>query len=296
MRVTTAAASRHALQNLQAALGDVQNLQNQLSSGKAIQRPSDDPSGALVAMRNRSEIRRQDQYGRNAEDGLGWLATTDTALTSASDLMRRARDLTLQGANGSLSSTDRSALAVEVENLRDALVQTANTTYLDRPVFAGTENVLVAFRQTGGTVSYEGNDGTSSRTVAPDTRVPVNVTGASAFGANGSSVFDALTTIAAHLRGDDTAALSTSDLTALDGHRTRIQDTLSSVGARYNRIESLRTQAGTLGDDLRVRLSDVEDVDLPKTIMELQLRQTAYQAALATSAKVLQPSLVDFLR
>ena len=145
-------------------------------------------------------------------------------------------------------------------------------------------------------MTYEGNDGTASRTVATNTQVQVNVTGAAVFGPNGSNVFDTLSTIAQHLRADDVGALSGADLTALDAHRTRIQDTLSSVGARYNRIEGLRTQAGTLGDDLRIRLSDVEDVDIPKTIMELQLRQTAYQAALATSAKVLQPSLVDFLR
>ena len=295
-RVTSGSASRTVLANLQNSLSRVQKLQDQLSSGKVIQRASDDPAGALQSMQDRSAIRRASQYSRNADDGLSWLNTADSSLQSVLTSVSRVRDLVLQGGNGSLSQSDRNAIASEVDALRDGLVQVANTQYLDRPIFGGTSTAASAFTQTGTTVTYAGNTQPVQRTAAPGVQVPVSVDGIAVFGPDGANLFDTLNQISADLRSGNITNLTTADLGALDAHRNTVQDVLSTVGARTNRLETLQKLADANHDDLTTRLSAVEDVDLPKTIMDLQLQQTSYQAALSAGAKVLQPSLVDFLR
>src|SRR5690606_23393672 len=109
--------------------------QERLSSGRIINRPSDSPTGTVAAMQLRSERRMMQQYVRNADDGLGWLNTLDATLTSISSQLNRVRDLTLQAmSSGAAASAEaREALAVEVENIREALIGLANTRYLDRP-------------------------------------------------------------------------------------------------------------------------------------------------------------------
>jgi flagellar hook-associated protein 3 FlgL len=295
-RVTSGSASRTVLANLQNSLSRVQKLQDQLSSGKVIQRASDDPAGALQSMQDRSAIRRASQYSRNADDGLSWLNTADSSLQSVLTSVSRVRDLVLQGGNGSLSQSDRNAIASEVDALRDGLVQVANTQYLDRPIFGGTSTASAAFTQSGTTVTYAGNTLPVQRTAAPGVQVPVSVDGVAVFGPDGGNLFDTLNQISADLRSGNITNLTSADLGALDAHRNTVQDVLSTVGARTNRLETLKKLADANHDDLTTRLSAVEDVDLPKTIMDLQLQQTSYQAALSAGAKVLQPSLVDFLR
>jgi flagellar hook-associated protein 3 FlgL len=125
--------------------------------------------------------------------------------------------------------------------------------------------------------------------------VRVDTSGPAVLGANGSSVFDVLDQIAAHLKAGDTAGLAT-DLGALDQSALQVRTALTEVGSRYNRAEAARQAADDRVLTLRATLSGVEDIDLPHTIMDLQMQQMAYQTALGATAKALQPSLMDFLR
>lgn len=298
-RVTQSTIAATMLGGLQSNLDRMQSVQGRLSSGKQLNRPSDSPSGVLDAMAYRSSLRRLEQYTRNARDGLGWLGTADQALTTSLDLVRRARDLAVGAGNAGLSDEARAAMASEIDALRSSLLSIANTRYGDRPVFGGTASVTDAYAPSG---AYLGDGGAVERSVGEGARVTVNLTGPEVFGpaaGGGASLFDVLGTMAAHLRsGDPTqvALVTSTDLSALDGWRTRIQDQLSVVGARYNRVETMRTRADDAASTVTERLSEVEDVDLPKTVMELQLQEVSYKAALAASARVVQPSLVDFLR
>src|SRR6266550_7296899 len=124
---------------LQGDLNRLGTLRRQLSSGKMISRPSDSPTGTVSAMRLRGDIRRLRQYARNAEDGKGWLATVDRALSSGVGMVHRVRDLVLQGMSPRTADPGaRAALATEVDSLRESLLGLANASYLDRPVFGGT--------------------------------------------------------------------------------------------------------------------------------------------------------------
>jgi flagellar hook-associated protein 3 FlgL len=292
-RVTQNMMTRGSLAGMQASLARVAKLQEQLSTGRVLNRPSDSPTDTTSAMRLRSSLADVKQYSRNAGDGVAWLAQIDSALTAASDQTRRARDLALQGANqGAMGPTAREALATEVDQLRDGLIATANVTYLGRPVFGGVTAGPVAYDATG---TYVGTPGTVNRTVGDGVAIAVNVDGQTAFGPAGSSVFDHLAALSTALRAGNQAGIEAS-ISALKADGDRIVTTQADVGSRQNRVQTAKQAASDAELGLRNSLSEVENADLPKTIVDLQMQQVAYQATLGATAKVIQPSLLDFLR
>lgn len=291
-RITQRTVAGTAMGGLAGNLARLSAVQERLSSGREIRRPSDSPTGTVSALRLRSEIRRADRYQRAADDGIGWLGTADVALSDGIGLVRSARELVLRGGNAALSDSDRAALAAEVDGLRQALLSVANTSYLDKPIFAGTEVTAVAYDAAG---AYQGDTGTVSRTVGPGATAVVNLTGETVFGPAGADVFTALADVADHLRNDP-AALLPGDAAALDTAFLRMQHALSTVGSRYHQVEIMQQRTGTNRLASVNQLSEIEGVDLPATVVELQLAEVAYQAALGATARVIQPSLVDFLR
>jgi len=294
-RITQRSVAMRVLDGLQGNLDRLGTTQQRLSSGKLVTKPSDSPTAAVSSMQLRAGARAQAQYSRNATDGLGWLNTIDTALTSTLDNVRRVRDLTVQGmSTGSAGSDARAAIAKEVAQIRDAVIGLANTRYLDRPVFGGTTSSSAAFDVTTG--AYTGDSGTVMRTIAPGTTVQVDIGGQATFGDNTTGLLKVLADITTDLTGPTPAASLSTDLGNLDTALKNITGTLATVGARVNRLETARATADLNVDTLKTQLSDVEDIDLPKTLMDLSLQQTAYQSALGSAARVVQTSLVDFLR
>lgn len=291
MRVTQRSLTAGSTANLQLNLARSQRLQEQLSSGRQLNRPSDDPAGTVSSLRLRADLRRGEQLIRNADDGIAWLATADTALTDGLQAIGRVRELALRGINDSMGTEDRAAIAAEVDGLLDHLIGLANTTYLGRPVFGGTGAAAQAYSPTG---TYLGDGGAVERTVLDGVDVRVNVTGPEAFGPPGADLFAAIRDLALHLRTDP--AQAGADVEALDGHTLTVKNALAQVGARYHQVEVMRDRTEVAGLDAKSALAEVESVDLPHTIMELSMQEVAYQAALAATARVLQPSLLDFLR
>src|SRR4051794_32910254 len=164
MRVTQHAISMSSLANVQASLNRTARLQEQMSSGKVLNRPSDSPTGTVTSLSLRSQISAQEQYAANAQDGVAWLGTLDTALQSVNDTLLRVRDLTVEASStGSKDANARKAIAEEIKVLRESLVGLANTTYVGRPVFGGTTAGGRAFNPT--TYAYVGDTGTVTRRV-----------------------------------------------------------------------------------------------------------------------------------
>ncbi|SEB90266.1 flagellar hook-associated protein 3 FlgL [Nocardioides exalbidus] len=294
-RVTQTMLTDRSLSRLQGSLSRLGEIQEQLSTGRVLNRASDNPADASSAMRLRSSIGAQQQYVRNAQDGVGWLDTLDSSLGSAGDLVRRARELGQQAISGAAGPEAREALAAELDQVRAALVTTANARYLDRPVFGGTTAGSAAFAESGGTVTFAGDTHPVERAVADGVRVDVSVAGPSAFGADGDNVFDHLSALSAALRAGDLAAVRTGlDALGVDGNRITVAR--ADVGARTNRVELAGTRAADTELSLTNALSEIENADLPRTTVDLQMQEVAYQAALAATARVLQPSLMDFLR
>jgi flagellar hook-associated protein 3 FlgL len=293
IRSTERSISTRVLNNLQGNVNRMDDIQQRLSSGKQLSRPSDSPAGTTSALQLRGDIRVHEQYTRNTDDALGWLGTIDTALGSMGDQLIRARDMVLQGMSSGAggSTTARDALAGEIENLRGSLLGLANTTYLGRPVFGGATSTPQAYDTDG---TYLGDDRGVERSIGDNTKLAVNVDGEKVFGKDGDQLFAILQDVVDHLKTDPSAL--GADLGRLDKAINSIHTQIADVGARTNRVEQMRQVADDRILTLKTQLSDIEDIDLPKTIVELNLQQTAYQAALAATARVVQPSLVDFLK
>ena len=310
MRITQRAVAQTSLQGLNQNMAALAKLQQQMTSGKTISKPSDSPIGTNKAMQLRQAQSAADQHARNISDGKGWLDAADSALTSMSTQLNRVRDLAVQGANtGASSPAAREALASEMDALRESLLGVANQTIGGRPVFGGATIGSTAYDPSGTFVGVGGKqvlaDGSTQditvplkRRVSDSEEIRIDITGAEAFGdqADGDDLFAVISKAASAVRdGSDPAAIA-AGINALDAAKARLVNAAANVGARTARLEKVEQVNADLKLTLKAQLSEVEEVDLPKTIMELNLQQAGYEAALSATAKAIQPSLVDFLR
>lgn len=292
-RVTQNMMMKSSMGSLQTGLNRLSKNQEQLSTGRVLNRPSDSPTDTTSAMRLRAEMADQSQYARNAEDGAGWLNQIDTTLTSMIGQVTRARDLGIQGVNG-LSQTPqaREALATEIDQIRESLISGANSSYLGRPVFGGLVNGKQAYDASG---TYVGVPGEVKRTIGLGVKVAVNADGPTVFGPPGSDVFADLADLSTALRAGNTAGVQAA-IGSLNDDHSRITATLSDVGTRSNRVDRAIQSSKDALLDLTSSLSQIENVDLARATIDLKLNEVAYQAALSATARLVQPSLSDFLR
>jgi flagellar hook-associated protein 3 FlgL len=292
-RITQRLMVERSLGSLQTGLGRLARSQEQLSTGRVINRPSDSPTGTNDAMRLRAQIASDTQHARNASDGLSYLGRTDEALSRMVDGLRRARDLVVQGAStGSAGPQAREALATELEQIRASMLSLANTQHMGRALFGGTSGSPQAYAADG---TFIGDRNDVVRMVGDDTSVKVNTTGPAAFETpGGQNLFGILDATIAAMRTTP-EDLGTS-LEQIDAVQSTMLSALADVGTRYGRVEDALSTLGTTEITNKTALSEVENVDIAKAIVDLQMQEVAYQSALGATARVLQPSLLDFLR
>ncbi|WP_100501453.1 flagellar hook-associated protein FlgL [Geodermatophilus chilensis] len=296
MRITHRAVTQTALLGLNSNLSSVAKLQQQLTSGKLISSPSDSPTGTNKALQVRQDQSAVAQFAKNISDGQSWLDATDTALTTVIDQVQRVRALTVQASNtGSTSTSAQKAIAVEVAALRESLLGVANSSINDRALFGGVTQGSTAYAGDGGYVGAPPVGEGITRRVSNADRIRIDITGPEAFGTPGpDDLFGLIARIATNVESDP-AALS-ADLQDLDVALDRLLGAAASVGARSARMEAAARVNTDLQLTLAAQLVDVEDIDLAKTIMELNQTEVGYKAALQATAQVIQPTLVDFLR
>ncbi|MCT1477853.1 flagellin [Microbacterium sp. p3-SID336] len=289
-RVTQSTMTQSAMRQLQANLSELARLQDQATSQKAFATPSEDPTAAAATLALHAEQRRTEQYARNIDDGLAWVTAADTAITASTALLSRVRDLTAQGANdGALDAAAKEALAVELEGIRDELLAQANTRLLGRSVFAGTSDTA-AF---GAGYAHSGVAGAEvTRRVSDAASVRVDTDGAAVFGTGDDSAFALVDRIVADLRSGTNVG---PRLGEIDARRTAMLGVQGSVGTRQSQIERAKEAAVQNSVSLESRRAAVEDVDSVEVLIRLQAQELVYRSALAVNARVLQPSLMDFL-
>ncbi|WP_454109879.1 flagellar hook-associated protein FlgL [Leifsonia shinshuensis] len=290
--MTNATQTANAQRNLQLSLQRQAKLYDQATSQKQITRPSDDPTATASALNVRSDQAATAQYQRNVDNGDGWLTTADSTLTNVETLMRRFRDLTVQGANdGSLSPEAKEAIATELDGIKKSMLALANTTYLGRTVFAGNSDAGVAFQPD---YTFTGAAGsTVERRIGPGTTVRVDADGAAAFGSGASSVFALIGSTASDLRSGVNVG---PRLAQIDDRMKAIVGEHAEIGGRQTRIDKAKDTLAVGANSLESQRASLEDVDLSKVILDLKTQDVNYQTAIAVTAKVLQPTLMDFLR
>lgn len=305
IRVTVGSAQAGALSGLQTASGRLGQLQQQLSTGSQISAPSDDPAGAVRAMGLRGDLKLNAQYSRNQSDATAWLTVADTAYGQITDLVQKVRTLTVQASNDG-ASTGQSAIAIadQLAALREAIVTLANTTYNGRPIFGGTTAGDVAFKEVGGKIEYQGDNGVVSRAIGDKNTVTISQTGEQAFGADGSNLFDLMDKLIANLRNTGTP------VNTISGDANELPDPLASLDAALNSLTSQRAASGSAlsrvgaaqiagaSDKITIRtnLSEIQDIDLAEVAIAVSTAQVVYNAALQTTANIQQVSLLNFLK
>src|SRR3954447_132128 len=293
MRITQRAVALTSLQGLNRNLDAVGRYQQQLTSGLLINAPSDSPTGTNRAMQTRSDQAAVAQYTRNVSNAGSWLGQTDSTLQNMLDTARRVRDLTVQGAStGAMDDVSRQAIAVEVASLREGLIGQANTTIAGRSLFGGITTGDKAYNATGAFIGMAGSP--VMRRVSDTDAVRVDITGPEAFGPPGNDLFAVVGQIAQDLLTDP--AQLTNRIGDLDSVMNVMKAALADVGSRAARIERedqiLTDRAMNLGS----LLAETENIDLPGTIMRLNMQQVGYEAALSATAKAISPTLLDYLR
>ncbi|MFJ8895145.1 flagellar hook-associated protein FlgL [Leifsonia sp. NPDC102414] len=291
-RVTNATQTLNAQNNLQASLQRQAALYDQATSRRLITKPSDDPTATASALSVRSDQAANAQYARNADNGDAWLSTADSTLTSVEAIMRRVRDLTVQGSNdGALSPEAKESVATELDGLKKSLLSLANTTYLGRNVFAGNSNAGVAFQPDYSFTGVAGS--TVDRRVGPDSTVRVDSDGSAVFGVGASSVFALIDNTVSDLR---TGVNTGPRLGEIDDRMKAIVGEHAEIGGRQTRIDKAKDTLALNSTSLESQRSSIEDVDLSKVLLDLKTQDVNYQTAIAVTARVLQPTLMDFLR
>jgi flagellar hook-associated protein 3 FlgL len=293
MRVTAGMAQRHVLADLRRVQERLADAQSRVSSGKQIEKPSDDPLGAERAVRLRSEIAATDAYGTAVDESKSWLDATDSALSSINDIVQTARELTVQAANGATTPAARQSIKVQIDALTEQLKTTLNGAYDGRYIFSGTATDTPPYDLTSATPdAYQGDANPVVRQIGPGVSVQVNVTADDVL----SGLLPALRTISSHLQSNDAASLQTTDLQALDAGLDTVTTARSQVGAATNRVDAAGQRLADLHDVTTAFLSKTEDADLPQALTDLSAQQNALSAALQGGATLIQQSLMDFLR
>jgi flagellar hook-associated protein 3 FlgL len=299
MRISDGFTIARNLADLQRANAAVSKAAQQVSTGRTILRPSDDPQGTERALRLRGELAATDQYLSTASASLGWARATDDALGGINDVLQTARELVVQGGNDTMSAKDRADLATQIDHLIAQAKSSGNATFDGEYIFAGQLTTTRPYDPDGAD-AYAGDAGAIVRTVGPGVSVRLNSTGGSVLG-NGADgkVLDVLRGVAEHLRGGtaaDNDALRTTDLAAIDAAMSDVSTARAEAGALTNRLETASSRLQDLKESTEKVRSDVEYVDLAEALSTLSSHQAIYQAALqATGSSLNQRTLMDFL-
>lgn len=316
MRITNNILSRSLLYNLNNAQQTMYKLENQLSSGLKITKPSDNPVAMENALRYKSTIAHVNQWKANASEGIAYLDTADDTLANLTEVLQRAKTLALQGANGSLNPNDREKIAIEVKQLKDQVIEIANTRVGNKYLFAGTKNVQPLSR---GDEKWEGSDDIMKFPVGSSLSLEISVNGQELFGvkntydADGNvtdseiemlEVFDKL------IYGLEKYNMEPEDpsepfigveefdeiLDKIEQQMDRVLDYRAQLGARQNRMDAIHNQLDNTAANLSNFLADTLYADIAETLVHFKTQENVYNAALAVGAQIIQPSLVDFMR
>jgi len=288
---------RNMLDHLKNNRGDLNDLNEQLSSGKLFQRPSDAPIKVSDSMNYKSQLNRNSQFQRNLNKAENWLNTTESSLKSGTEVIQRARELTIYAANDSMTSNDRKMVAKEMKERRDELVDISNAKLGDSYIFSGqnteTKPFEVVDADPDNHVKYTGDTNSVSRRLNENVEMDISLTGKEVFKAeieNINKIYNQLED--ASVSGEDIG----SNLSEMDESINKFAELRSEVGGKLQRTGNIISRLEANEVHLRDLKSKNEDADLAEVITELKMEETVYRASLASGSRIMQQSLVDFIR
>jgi flagellar hook-associated protein 3 FlgL len=301
-RVTTDMVIGSTLADINNAQVAMDRSQAELSSGRSILEPSDNPFGASQVITLQSTLDGLTTYEKSAQDGVSWLNTASGALANVNELTQRARELVLQASNGINNQSDLNDIADEVQQITETIKQAANTQYAGQYVFSGTATGAPPYQQGEAEDAFHGNEGAITRAVGPSSTVTISVGLSAVLGegqaAGDGKLLDSLRTIAQNMREGTPAALAAlrgADMEGLDGNLSALANVQADAGAATDQLNTAVNRVQDLQTTTTAQLSNVQDADIAKVAVEFSNEQSAYDAALRAGASIVQESLLEFL-
>lgn len=294
MRISNRSSADRMLLHIQTATSRLNETQERVASGKRINRPSDDPFASARTLAARTKLDLVAQRTRSADLANTELAATESSLVALGNVMTRAQDLAVQADSSAVDSGGRLQIATEIGELLNEALSIANTRYAGRSVFGGHQTGLpfapdLPANPTAFT--FSGDQGEVLREIGDGERVAVNIDGEQLF----DGVFSSLIAFRDALMGNDRSAINVaaSDIgQEIDGVLTA----RGEIGARMRRIDLANERLSADDLSLRTEIAGLEEIDITAEIVELQMRDTAFQAALSATSRSMGVSLLDFLR
>lgn len=295
MRVTQGMLSNNMLNNLIKNQSKLNKYFDQINTGKKISRPSDDPVIAMKGMAYRGQLQEVEQFKRNTGEVTTWMDNSDSALGQSTKAMQRLRDLVVKAGNATYGSEELESIKAEAEQIKQDLVDIANTKVNDKYIFNGTDtsNAPITFDEDGN-MDIQHNTKSVIIEVAPGTKLQANVDGSKVFG---EDLFEAIDDFLGSLSGEDGEEVDVSkSLEEIDEQTADMINARADLGARMNRLDLVVARLEEQEVIATKTMSENEDVHLEEAITNLLTQESLYRASLAAGSKIIQPSLIDFLR
>lgn len=295
MRITDRMIVNHTLSYLQRGRQRLGDAQTRVVTGRRLLRSSDDPADVERAMTLASELRMVEKQNSNLQTTRDWLSGTDVAVTNLNDLLLDARALALRGKNDTFSEDERNAISKQIGEMLNSAMSIANTQQGGSYLFSGQQIKTEPFAIQGGTIVYQGDNANINHIVELGQTMTINVTGVAG---NHLGVFGALNALQSLQEG-----LAANDLDSVDAFMNQtdgvIEDLFgaqSAVGVRMQRVDATTDRFDQRETDLKQLYSELVDADMAEVIAEMNAESTAYEMSLATTARIMPRSLLDFLR
>ena len=298
VRVTQSMLSNNMLRNLNTSYSKMSKLQDQINSGRKFARPSDDPVAAVKGMDYRVQLDKIGQFTRNVNEMKSWVDTTDSSLSDVTSALTRVQELVTQAANDSNTADERKKIAVEIEQIQQQIRDVANTQVAGKFIFSGTNTSSPLFKddQIADPANLTGLNQDVSFEVGDGIVMAANTTGYELFKGIDEMLTKVLNPVGGLKDPNATGGAIGNLLTDVQKGVSDVLDVQATVGATQNRIDTIENRLSILEVNITKQKSLNEDTDYAKTITEMTTQESIHQAALSVGAKIIQQTLVDFMR
>lgn len=298
VRVTQTMLNSNMLRNLNNSMHNMDKLQHQLSSGRKVEKPSDDPVVAARGMFYRSSLMENEQYKRNVDEAQSWMDMTDTTMDEMGNIMKRVKELLVYSGDGAVSPEDLMTMGAEIEELKNHMGTLANQQINGKYIFAGTDTNIAPFdpNALGGKGDFVSTNASPiNLEVSQNVFVTSNVNAQNIFNYPNAAgnMFKVLNNIIDELKAGRSA---TQFQSAMDDQFDNLLAERATLGASVNRVELIAERLDSQEVNITGLMSKNEDADMAKVMTDLKTQESVHSAALGAGARIIQPTLLDFLR
>lgn len=286
--------SNNMLSNLTSSYAKMGKLQDQIASQKKITRPSDDPVIAMKGINYRRNLQEVEQYKRNFSEAYNWMDNSDASLDKAGQALQKIRELVVQASSDTYDEGQRKSISEEIAQLKEHLGEIANTKVGDKYIFNGTNTLNKPVDISTSPVKVSGNTEPVQLELSKGVFISVNANPEDAFSADLFNDIDEL--IGSLENPESNGDVLSPFLDKIEGHISNVANSRANLGARANRVELMEARIDEQEVISKKMMSENEDIDFEKVVTEMLAQESVHRAALSVGSRVIQPTLMDFLR